>query len=83
MLKNKKLFLRQQVQQALEDYFNNLSGVKPTNLYAMVLQEIETPLIKTVLKYTDNNQSIAAEILGINRGTLRKKIRELDHKNNH
>jgi Fis family transcriptional regulator len=73
----KKITLRNYVQETLDDYFNNLGGHKPANLYAMVLQEIEAPLIKTVLKYANNNQSIAAQILGISRGTLRKKIQNL------
>jgi Fis family transcriptional regulator len=74
MKKEKPIILRDYVEQTLDDYFTNLDGHKPANLYEMVLQEIEAPLIKSVLKYTDQNQSIAATILGISRGTLRKKM---------
>ena len=74
MSKVKKIILRHYVQQTLDDYFNNLGGHQPANLYEMVLQEIETPLLQAALKHANNNQSIAAQILGISRGTLRKKI---------
>ncbi len=77
MKKENPIILRDYVEQSLDDYFTNLDGHKPANLYDMVLQEIEAPLIKSVLKYTDQNQSIAAAILGISRGTLRKKIQNL------
>ena len=64
------------VREALEDYFKHLDGHKTTNLYTLVLEEIEQPLFKLVMQYTKNNQSNAAIILGINRGTLRKKIKQ-------
>ena len=80
MKKENPIILRDYVEQSLDDYFTNLDGHKPANLYDMVLQEIEAPLIKSVLKYTDQNQSIAAAILGISRGTLRKKIQNLMEK---
>lgn len=77
MEKQEPLCLRYHVQQALENYFTCLDGSQPSNLYSMVLREIEASLIQSVLKHTNNNQSSAAEILGISRGTLRKKIRDL------
>jgi Fis family transcriptional regulator len=78
MSKTKKITLQNYVQQTLDDYFANLEGHKPPpNFYDLVLQEIEAPLFKTVLKYANNNQSTAAQILGISRGTLRKKIQSL------
>ncbi|MEL7451715.1 MAG: DNA-binding transcriptional regulator Fis [Pseudomonadota bacterium] len=61
--------------QALKTYFANLNGHKPGELYELVLGEVEPPLLKTVMEYTRGNQSRAAEILGINRGTLRKKLK--------
>ena len=61
--------------EALDGYFNKLNGHKPGDLYQLVLGEVERPLFKAVLDYTNGNQSEAAEILGINRGTLRKKLR--------
>ena len=69
--------LREHVADTLEQYFAQLDGHRPADLYTMVLNEIEKPLIQAVLKYTDNNQSIAAKILGLSRGTLRKKIKQL------
>lgn len=61
--------------EALRSYFIHLNGHKPGDLYELVLGEVEKPLFKAVLSYTNGNQSEAAEILGINRGTLRKKLR--------
>ena len=61
--------------EALHGYFNRLNGHKPGDLYQLVLGEVERPLFEAVLDYTNGNQSEAAEILGINRGTLRKKLR--------
>ncbi|MEO0346409.1 MAG: DNA-binding transcriptional regulator Fis [Pseudomonadota bacterium] len=60
---------------ALEDYFKKLNGTAPGDLYDLVLSEVERPLFRTVMAYTEGNQSRAAEILGINRGTLRKKLK--------
>jgi Fis family transcriptional regulator len=62
----------------LEDYFNDLDGTPPADLYQMVLQEMEQPLLETVLHYTRGNQSKAAVLLGLNRGTLRKKLKQYD-----
>ena len=61
---------------ALRSYFRTLNGSKPGDLYDLVLGEVEAPLFRTVMAYTEGNQSRAAEILGINRGTLRKKLRQ-------
>jgi Fis family transcriptional regulator len=60
---------------ALKNYFASLNGDRPGDLYDLVLGEVERPLFKAVMDYTDGNQSQAAGILGINRGTLRKKLR--------
>lgn len=62
------------VQHSLQSYFANLGDQQPANLYNMVLAEVEEPLLKMVMRYTNNNQSRAAKILGISRGTLRKKL---------
>ncbi|WP_304986062.1 DNA-binding transcriptional regulator Fis [Coxiella-like endosymbiont] len=62
------------VQQSLQNYFAHLDGHDPANLYNMVLAEMEVPLLKVVMRYTNGNQSKAAKILGISRGTLRKKL---------
>ena len=76
--KNQKLngSLNHSTQTALKKYFKTLNGHKPINLYKFVIKEVERPLMKEVMKYTENNQSEAAKILGINRTTLRNKLKE-------
>jgi Fis family transcriptional regulator len=66
------------IKSMLEGYFNDLDGHAPADLYQMVLQEIEQPLLESVLHYTRGNQSKAAIVLGLNRGTLRKKLKQYD-----
>ncbi len=66
--------LRESIKEALEMYFEELDGHKPGDLYQMVLSEVEQPLLEILLRYTRGNQSKAAEILGLNRSTLRKKL---------
>ncbi len=68
--------LRRHAEQALTDYFANLNGYRPAHLYDLVLREVEEPLFRAVLDYAEGNQSRAAVILGINRGTLRKKLKQ-------
>lgn len=68
--------LRTQCAAALDTYFTNLNGHTPGELYNLVMREVEEPLFRAVLGYVAGNQSRAAEVLGINRGTLRKKLRE-------
>lgn len=63
------------VEYALKDYFEQLNGHSTANLYDMLLAEVEAPLLKATLEHTQGNQSRAAEILGLNRGTLRKKLK--------
>jgi Fis family transcriptional regulator len=67
--------LRQHTEEALRRYFKSLNGDRPGDLYELVLGEVEEPLFKAVMDYTQGNQSQAAGILGINRGTLRKKLK--------
>ncbi|MGI9246502.1 MAG: helix-turn-helix domain-containing protein [Steroidobacteraceae bacterium] len=67
--------LRSLTERALDDYFTTLNGHAPGHLYDLVMREVEEPLFRAVLDYSDGNQSRAADILGINRGTLRKKLR--------
>ena len=69
--------LRSHAERALSEYFMSLNGHKPAHLYDMVLREVEEPLFRVVLDYVQGNQSRAAGILGINRGTLRKKLKQL------
>jgi Fis family transcriptional regulator, factor for inversion stimulation protein len=67
--------LRKHTEDALRNYFASLNGDRPGDLYDLVLGEVEQPLFKAVMDYTQGNQSQAAGILGINRGTLRKKLK--------
>ena len=68
--------LNQIVHEAVTAYLEHLGGEQPNKLFKMVMREVEIPLIKKVLLHTGNNQSLAARLLGISRGTLRKKIEE-------
>jgi Fis family transcriptional regulator len=68
--------LRSQAEEALQYYFETLNGHKPAHLYDLVMREVEEPLFKVVMGHVQGNQSRAATILGINRGTLRKKLKE-------
>jgi len=82
-VKNKKhkSSLQQSVEQAISRYLVDLDGEIPCNLFETVIAEIEQPMLRTVLRHCDNNQSRTASYLGINRGTLRKKLRQyqIDH----
>lgn len=63
------------IDSALERFFNDLDGHQPPrDLFQMVIAEVELPLLKAVMNYARGNQSKAAEVLGINRSTLRKKL---------
>jgi len=68
--------LRNHTADALNAYFASLNGHRPGRLYDLVMREVEEPLFRTVMDYAEGNQVRAASILGINRGTLRKKLRE-------
>jgi|ERR1700728_1285733 Fis family transcriptional regulator len=72
----RELPLRNHAERALSDYFTSLNGHRPAHLYDLVLREVEEPLFRVVLDYAEGNQSRAAGILGINRGTLRKKLKQ-------
>ncbi len=63
------------VREALERYFERLDGHPPSDLYQLVMGEIERPLLETVMAHTGGNQSRAAACLGISRSTLRKKLK--------
>lgn len=68
--------LRDSVRESLRQYFIRLENTSPANLYEMVLTEMETPLLEIVLQHVNQNQSRAAKILAISRGTLRKKMQQ-------
>mgnify|MGYP000099784790 CR=1 FL=1 len=70
--------LRDSVETSMNNYFRQLDGQPVTDVYKMVLAEIEAPLLETVMAYTKDNQTKASELLGLNRGTLRKKLKEYD-----
>ena len=66
------------VKSALEKYFDDLNGHKAANIHEMVISQIEQPLLQIVMRRSDNNQCRAAAMLGINRNTLRKKLKQYD-----
>ena len=70
--------LRVCVRNALENYFRHLDGHPTSGLHQFVLAEVEAPLLEAVLEHTGGNQSRASQILGLNRGTLRKKLKDYD-----
>ncbi|HHQ42672.1 MAG TPA: Fis family transcriptional regulator [Chromatiales bacterium] len=67
--------MRACVRTALERYFASLDGEDPGGLYDMVMREVEAPLLEVVMREARGNQTRAAEILGISRATLRRKLR--------
>lgn len=68
--------LRDSVKQALKSYFSQLEGETVNDLYEFVLMEVEQPLLDMVMQYTRGNQTRAAMMMGLNRGTLRKKLKK-------
>ena len=61
---------------ALEKYFRDLDGGMPCAIYDMVLRNVEKPMLEVVMRHAEGNQTLAADMLGINRNTLRKKLTE-------
>lgn len=68
--------LRDSVEKAVSNYFQHLDGQDVSDVYEMVLAEVEAPMLEVVMKYTRHNQTRAAQVLGLNRGTLRKKLKQ-------
>ena len=68
--------LKDSAAEAIAHFLATLDGESCIDLYDMVLRQIEEPLLREVLDYTQQNQSHAATMLGLNRGTLRKKLRQ-------
>jgi Fis family transcriptional regulator len=66
------------IRESLETYFKDLRGAEPHAVYEMVIQVVEKPLLDVVMQHAEGNQSRAAEWLGINRNTLRRKL--VEHK---
>ena len=73
-----KTTIEQSVRDSLQTYFDDLEGEVPDRLYDMVVRMVERPMLEVVMNHADHNQSRAAEWLGLNRNTLRKKL--LEHK---
>lgn len=63
------------VKHSIRRYLFELEGTQPNNMYDLVLRQVEQPLFEAILEHTKGNQSRASEMLGLNRGTLRKKLR--------
>jgi Fis family transcriptional regulator len=72
----KSACLRDSVTAAVKDYLEQLDGQLGTEVYQMVLAEVEAPLLEEIMGYTRNNQTKASRMLGLNRGTLRKKLKQ-------
>ncbi len=70
--------LNQVVTESVSDYFTQLGNNSANNLYDMLLAEVEEPLLRKIMDHTKFNQSKAAIILGLSRGTLRKKLKAYD-----
>jgi len=70
--------LRDSVEKALRNYFAHLEGADVTDVYNLVLTEVEAPLLETVMYYVKGNPTKASELLGLNRCTLRKKLKQYD-----
>jgi Fis family transcriptional regulator, factor for inversion stimulation protein len=66
------------IRDSLAQYFKDLRGAEPNSVHQMIIDAVEKPMLETVMRQADGNQSRAAEWLGINRNTLRRKL--LDHK---
>lgn len=68
--------LKQVVKDTLRNYFSNIGTEQPIDFYAILLEEIERPLLEVLINHTHYNQVKMAQILGISRGTLRKKLKQ-------
>ncbi|WP_123032565.1 DNA-binding transcriptional regulator Fis [Haliea alexandrii] len=68
--------LHDAVARAVGEYLEALDGQSTTDFYNLVLAEVEAPLLRAVMDYTRNNQTRASHMLGLNRGTLRKKLKQ-------
>jgi len=72
---NQSFTLRESVAIAMKNYFDQLDSEQPADIYELVLAEVEAPLMEAVMNYTQGNQTKASLVLGLNRGTLRKKLK--------
>ncbi len=76
MTTNTKGALKVAAEEAIRQFIETLDGEETSEFYNLVLAEVEEPLLRVVMEYTADNQSRAAAMLGLNRGTLRKKLRQ-------
>ncbi len=68
--------IRESIRHCLEKYFADLDGHEPAEIHQLVMAEVEPAMLETVMRFARGNQTRAAEMLGINRTTLRKKLRQ-------
>ncbi len=73
-----KKHIEECVRSSLDGYFKDLRGTEPNGMYDMMVRVVEKPLLEAVMQQADQNQSRAAQWLGLNRNTLRKKL--IEHK---
>ncbi len=73
---DKNLTLREHILLVMQRYFSSLGEIEPRNLYNLVMEEVEEPLFRAVMKFTSNNQSETSRVLGLARGTVRKKLKQ-------
>lgn len=81
-MQSRNRLLKNFTEDALRTYFKSLNGHRPADVYKLVISEVEEPLFKAVMDYTQGNQTLASEVLGINRATLRKKLKQYDLRGN-
>ncbi len=76
IMPNQTVSLKASVKKSLDLYFLQLDGTPPNDFYALLLHQVEPPLFESVMHFVDGNQTKASEMLGISRGTLRKKLKQ-------
>lgn len=67
--------LSENVRRTLQEYLDSLDGHDPSNVYRLIVDEVERPMLEVMMRYTHGNQSKAAQFMGINRATLRTKLK--------
>lgn len=75
---SRKNEIAESVVRTLDQYFRDLDGEKPAAIYDMVMKNAERPMLEFVLKLANGNQTVAADMLGINRNTLRRKLSDYE-----
>jgi Fis family transcriptional regulator, factor for inversion stimulation protein len=75
-MENKKHPVTEVLEIHLQRYLDDLGDIPPSNVYQMVIASIEKPMLELIMQHAGHNQSLAAQYLGLNRNTLRKKLLE-------